>query len=99
MWKRKADQTSVPSGSSQCDGGGTAENCKQHGRTDAASWRTEEGGISLANGLRENATKKMALELTFRLGFEGPLGGRKDRRCLTAVVTYSQNCGFTACIQ
>lgn len=38
----------------------------------------------MANRLRENATKKMALELTFRLGFEGPLGCRKDRCCLTA---------------
>lgn len=38
----------------------------------------------MANRLRENATKKMALELMFRLGFEGPLGCREDRRCLTA---------------
>lgn len=35
------------------------------------------------NRLRENAPQKRALELTFRLGFEGSLGCRKDRRCLT----------------
>lgn len=47
------------------------------------SWCVEEGAASLARRVRENVTKKVALEWTFMLGFEASLGGRKDRHCLT----------------
>lgn len=59
----------MPSSSSQSGRGDTSESCKQHEDAESVCWNVEEGGISLAKRLRENVTRKMALEPTCMLGF------------------------------